>query len=90
MITPTPRQLELLRYLAGHIEAKGVAPSYDQMEAGTGMGRALIHNRMVALEERGHIRRAAYGCSNRAIELLHKPAIPRAPDGAPLYAVRLP
>lgn len=94
MISATPRQLELLRFIHGHIEAKGRAPSVRECAIGLGLkvmptgGHQSTHFALKRLEERGHIRRLPNRA--RAIEVLHKPAIPRDPQGKPLYFVKAP
>jgi len=80
----TAKQLQLLRYICGYQEAHGRAPTFDDLEA-IGIGRQNAHERMVALEEQGYIRRQP--CKARAIEVLRPVPVPRAPDGAPLYIV---
>lgn len=87
MISPTARQMALLRFIAGYQEAHGYSPSYDECCRALGYGNSKQSiNRIVrALAERGAIKWQPYRA--RAIEVLHKPAIPRAPDGEPLYFV---
>ena len=86
LFPPTRRQLQLLRFITGHIEAHGVSPTY--VECGRALGIAAksgIHRMVHALAERGHIRfRPEYPTS---IQVLHAPAIPHGPEGAPLYFV---
>ncbi len=85
--SPMPRQMALLRFLAGYIEANdGVSPSFCEMAAGIGgVNKSGIHHLLSGLESRGLIARV-HG-KNRAIRVLKAPAIPRAVDGAPLYFV---
>lgn len=85
----TPRQADLLRFIAGYIEAHGVAPDSDEMARAMGRQQrgGSTHGMLLALEERGHIRRLPNRA--RAIEVLHKPPIPRGPNGEPLYFVRV-
>jgi SOS-response transcriptional repressor LexA len=82
----TPRQADVLRFIAGYREAHGCAPAFREIADGLNapIGSA-ISDRLVALEERGHIRRKRY--RERSIEVLGSVALPRAPDGSPLYAV---
>ena len=88
MIEPTPRQLELLRFIAGYLEAHaGVSPSFRDMQAGVAArSKRSVFNLLAGLERRGLIRRLPN--RERAIELLADVRVPRAPDGAPLFAVR--
>lgn len=86
----TNRQQQLLRFIAGYQQAHdGVSPSFREMRAGV---QAPSLNNVVwllnALEERGHIRRLH--ARPRAIAVLTPITIPRAPDGAPLFAVACP
>lgn len=94
--TPTPRQLHLLRFIAGHIEARGHAPTLQECAAALGeQAKGNAHRLLDGLEERGLIRRPGPIARNgnrapRQIEVLHPVPIPRAPDGAPLHLVMLP
>ena len=82
----TPRQLELLRFVQGYLEAHGFGPSLREMAAGLALaGKSSIHRELCALEAHGLVRRLRR--RERAIEVLLPPAIPRAPDGAPLFHV---
>lgn len=85
--SPTPRQMDLLRFIAGYAEAhRGLMPTLDEMARGCGLGGKSGAKRLVdQLVERGPlVRRAQHA---RAIALVVRPSIPRAPDGAPLYFV---
>jgi SOS-response transcriptional repressor LexA len=86
---PTPRGLQMLRYVAGYQRAHGgVSPSLDECAAGLGLNGKSGASRMLALlEDRGLIRRLPNRA--RAIELLVDVSIPTAPDDAPLHAVPL-
>lgn len=86
MIGLTARQLQLLRFLAGY-KALGLwPPSIEEMRRGLGLkSKSGIHRLLDALQERGCVRRVKH-CP-RGIEYVAPIAIPRAPDGAPLYAV---
>lgn len=87
MISLTPRQQDLLRFVIGFQEAKGFSPSFKEIATGIGLkGTAQVSRQLDALEERGAIRRLVGRA--RAIEVLVRIAIPRAPDGSPLYIVR--
>ena len=90
MTPATPRQLVLLRYVTGALEANhGISPSFREMMRDTGISAlSSIRHDLTALEKRGLIRRIPNRA--RAIEVLHPPAIPRAPDGSPLYFVSIP
>ena len=85
--TPLRRQADLLRYIAGYVEAHGgLSPSYREMAAGVGVASSsAVHSLLNGLEARGRVRRLPYRA--RAIELLEPVAIPRAADGAPVFFV---
>lgn len=82
----TPRQADALRFISGFIEANGYSPTRREIMAGIGnAGPASVQRLTEALEERGAIRTLRY--RDRSIEVLRSIAMPRAPDGTPLYAV---
>ena len=83
----TRRQAETLRYIVGYQLAHGgVSPSYGEiMRALRVSSKSTVLRLLKALAERGRIRRLPR--KERAIEVLHPIAIPRAPDGAPLHQV---
>lgn len=84
MISLTPRQKDLLRFVIGFQEAKGFSPSFKEIATGIGLkSTGQVARHLDALEERGAIRRLIDRA--RAIEVLVLIAIPRAPDGTPLY-----
>lgn len=87
-MSPTERQMALLRYLYGYQLAHGgVSPTVRECARALGLDhKSNAHRLLVALEERGLLRRLPG--RPRAIEILHPPAIPTI-DGAPLYAVPL-
>lgn len=83
-----PAQAKVLRFVAGFIEAHGIAPSRHEIADGLGqVGTGNIQRQIEALEERGALRRT--GRISRGIEVLAPVPIPRAPDGAPLFFVRI-
>ena len=80
----TTRQLALLRYIQGYLEAKGYCPSIGEMAAGTGSrSRGDTHQALVELERLGCIRRLPRRA--RAVEILTPVVIPRGPEGEPVY-----
>lgn len=90
LATPYPatsRQMDLLRFIAGFIEANdGRSPSRREMRDGIGVaGHRNVQDMVNALEERGWIRRLRK--RHNAIRVLHTPPIPRAPDRAPLRSI---
>ena len=68
----TPRQRQLLGFINERIRADGVCPTYEEMrmEMG-GLAKSAIHRLILALEQRGFIRRIPYG--HRAIEVIRMP-----------------
>ena len=76
----TAKQLELLVYIDTFIGQHGVSPSFDEMkEALTLKSKSGIHRLIVALEERGFIRRLPHRA--RALEVLRRP--PTAAEALP-------
>lgn len=77
MISITPAQARLLRFICDYqADHGGVSPSFGEMMAGIGAkGVRGVFDKLTALEERGHIRRA-YGRA-RAIEVLAAPPCDR-------------
>lgn len=88
-ISPTSRQADALRFITGYqIAHGGISPSLADVRRALGLAsKSTICQLLDALEERGIIRRLP-GLA-RAIDVLHPLPVPRAPDGAPLYAVRI-
>lgn len=89
----TRRQAQALCFIAGYIEANGRSPSQVEISEGLGVeGNSYGRNLVNALEERGRLTRKrsalTAGSPHRSIKLLTPVAIPRAPDGAPLYLTR--
>ena len=88
-VSPTPRQMDVLRFIAGYLEASGgVAPKYRQIGEACGIaGMGQVSRMLGALEERGCIRRMPG--KHQAIEVLANVTIPRGPAGEPLHFVRV-
>jgi len=54
----TKRQQELLSFIRSYNEKYGIIPSYDEMKDGINLkSKSGIHRMIVALAERGHIKR---------------------------------
>lgn len=66
----TPRQRDLLRFIADYMAASnGVAPSFVQMSEALGLrSKSGLHRTLCSLEERGFIRRLPYRA--RALEIV--------------------
>ncbi len=68
----TRKQSELLRFIHERLQAEGVPPSFDEMKDALDLrSKSGIHRLIMALEERGFIRRLANRA--RAIEVLRLP-----------------
>ncbi len=69
----TRKQYEMLEFIDQRIRIDGIPPSYEEMKEIFGMkSKSGIHRIILALEERGFIRRMPYRA--RAIEVIRKPA----------------
>lgn len=69
----TRKQQELLLYIDDRLAGDGISPSFDEMKDAVGLkSKSGIHRLIVALEERGFIRRLPYRA--RALEVLKLPA----------------
>lgn len=65
----TRRQREILDYIAGHIEARGYAPSFEEIARQFGFqSLATVHEHLTNLERKGFIRR--HHNESRAIEIV--------------------
>ena len=68
----TKKQSELLRFIHERLQEAGVPPSFDEMKDALDLrSKSGIHRLIMALEERGFIRRLANRA--RAIEVLRLP-----------------
>jgi repressor LexA len=68
----TRKQSELLRFIHDRLQAEGVPPSFDEMKEALDLrSKSGIHRLIMALEERGFIKRLANRA--RAIEVLRLP-----------------
>lgn len=82
MIPATACQQHVLRFIAGHIEAAGRAPTYSEIAFGCGFAsKANAHRAVERLAERGQLTTLG------GISITGKVAIPHSPDGAPLHFV---
>jgi repressor LexA len=65
----TRRQREILDFITGHLEAKGYAPSFEEIARQFGFASlATVHEHLTNLERKGYIRRAHN--ESRAIEII--------------------
>jgi SOS-response transcriptional repressor LexA len=65
----TPQQKQLLDFIVQRIDETGIGPSVEEMKCATGLkSKSLVHRRLIALEERGFIRRLRQRA--RAIEVV--------------------
>ena len=68
----TPKQKQLLLFINERIEATGVPPSFDEMKVALNLkSKSGIHRLIMALEERGFIRRLPHRA--RALEVTKLP-----------------
>jgi len=73
----TPKQKQLLLFINERIEATGVPPSFDEMKEALDLkSKSGIHRLIMALEERGFIRRLPHRA--RALEVTKMPERSRA------------
>lgn len=81
---------DVLRYVAGYLEARdGISPSYADICDALGISsKANLDRRLDEIEASGRLLRMRR--RRRAMALPEPVSIPRAPDGAPLYFVRIP
>ncbi len=65
----TRRQREILDFITGHLDAKGYAPSFEEIARQFGFhSLATVHEHLTNLERKGYIRRAHN--ESRAIEIV--------------------
>lgn len=70
----TRKQLELLDFIKVRLDRDGVPPSFDEMKDALSLrSKSGIHRLIIALEERGFIRRLAHRA--RAIEIVKLPDV---------------
>lgn len=87
-VSLTRRQADALRFITGFLEANGFCPTFAEIGRGLDLvSKSHVARLLDGLEDRGAIRRPYRGANS--IELLLPPALPRAPDGAPLRAVKI-
>lgn len=73
----TRKQLELLQFIQQRMQESGVPPSFDEMKDALDLkSKSGIHRLIMALEERGFLRRLPNRA--RAIEILRMPDAPAA------------
>ena len=77
----TRKQLELLQFIQHRMRESGVPPSFDEMKDALDLkSKSGIHRLIMALEERGFLRRLPNRA--RAIEILRMPEAPAARPAA--------
>ena len=78
----TEKQSELLRFINARLKQNGVPPSFDEMKEALDLkSKSGIHRLIMALEERGFIRRLPNRA--RALEVLRLPDSVATPDPRP-------
>jgi SOS-response transcriptional repressor LexA len=85
MISLTAQQLRMLRFITGHVAARGTAPTMEQCKAAAGLAtRSGAHRVVRRLEERGAIQRLS--SQPRDLAVIEPVPVPMA-GNVPLYAV---
>jgi SOS-response transcriptional repressor LexA len=80
--------MDALRFIHGYqIAHHGVSPTRQEIADALGIGKTSAWRLVTRLEKRGLLRTLPN--RDRAIEVLHPPAIPRSPDGEPLFFVSI-
>lgn len=75
----TAKQHELLRFINERLQEAGVPPSFDEMKEALDLkSKSGIHRLIMALEERGFIRRLPNRA--RAVEVLRMPELQQSPE----------
>ena len=75
----TRKQYELLRFISERLKESGVPPSFDEMKDALDLrSKSGIHRLIIALEERGFIRRLPNRA--RALEVLRMPGSSTPPE----------
>ncbi len=89
MIGLTAKQADVLHYVAGYLEAHdGISPTYQSICDALGIGsKNTVDRHLNQLEASGLLTRMKR--REQAIEIIWPVAIPRTPEGAPLYFVRI-
>ena len=83
----TKKQSELLRFIHERLKETGVPPSFDEMKDALDLrSKSGIHRLIIALEERGFIRRLPNRA--RALEVLRLPGLVDAAGADPQQAIR--
>ncbi|MFG5120691.1 transcriptional repressor LexA [Methylorubrum sp. POS3] len=83
----TRKQLELLQFIQSRMQESGVPPSFDEMKDALDLkSKSGIHRLIMALEERGFLRRLPNRA--RALEILRMPEAPAAKPAVPTAELR--
>ncbi len=83
----TRKQLELLKFIDQHLRSTGFSPSFEEMKNALNLrSKSGIHRLIMALEDRGFLRRRRHRA--RALEVVQLPAgvAPYVPPPAPAVA----
>ena len=77
----TEKQKELLVFINARLQETGVPPSFDEMKDALELqSKSGVHRLIIALEERGFIRRLPHRA--RAIEIIKLPEAMTEPAGS--------
>ena len=78
----TTKQIELLALIKRRLDSDGVPPSFEEMKDALDLrSKSGVHRLIIALEERGFIRRLPHRA--RALEILRLPDVMERPDFRP-------
>lgn len=89
-VSLTPRQRETLRYVAGFIAAHQRAPSVMEIAKAIGQAKSAVFCTLQRAEQRGALEwRRGRGKRASEMRVLIDIALPRACDGALLFAARI-
>lgn len=88
MMSLTARETAALVYLAGHIEARGFCPSFREIGRVVGLSStSRVSDVIDSLGDKGALCRMPN--RHRAMMPTGPVPLPRAPDGEPLFFVRI-
>ena len=83
--TLTRHEMDVMRFLCGYRDARGISPTLREIAAAIGMSKSATWVRLQRLEAAGAIRRLRR--RRQAIDVVRPCPVPRAPDGAALHFI---
>ena len=75
MVRYTPRQLEIMQYIAKVYREKGFSPTYDEIAQHLGIKTPTVYEHILALEKKGAVKRQRYEA--RSLEILDPKFLPQ-------------